>query len=524
MQGENDCVKSFDEFKQFYMSLKEPELIVSNDRSLELMHNIFENINLLIKQNKDHQIDILELLCDSKLIKIFVNLFDYCLKSLEILIDFVNSSTDIATDDSGYKSYHYLNSLIQLIWCMTNFSVKFRRLFHSKGGTQQLFHYLSNNSVLDYFIIFKETHFAFLNEENSLLKAILGSIHNLSKCCDFAELNGTKILIELAHQLKKINLSSYLMSIYMTLANTLTDKEIEELPDTAEIVGKLVQIINVCANLIGDVSAEKTPRVKIDLENGRTENVCAIMDENDIQWDLVELISGLHRISVNDQMKYYIYTDCGLKEIVNRIIFHGNVIEKEYAIRLLYELSFDKKVASKVIADKNLLEIINKLVSYCEKSSKNSEMLKYCKGLLWILEKRISKFEHKSQKSVDFSFKSFESTGFDTKDDPFGSNGEAKKQKQIMISYNKNSRELCLRIKQCLENIGYKIWIDVENIHGSSLEAMADAIEKSDCILICMTEKYKMSPNCRAEAEYTFNIRKKFIPLIMQANYTPDGW
>lgn len=34
----------------------------------------------------------------------------------------------------------------------------------------------------------------------------------------------------------------------------------------------------------------------------------------------------------------------------------------------------------------------------------------------------------------------------------------------------------------------------------------------------------KLSPNCRAEAEYTFSTRKKFIPLIMQANYKPDGW
>ena len=39
-----------------------------------------------------------------------------------------------------------------------------------------------------------------------------------------------------------------------------------------------------------------------------------------------------------------------------------------------------------------------------------------------------------------------------------------------------------------------------------------------------MTEKYKLSPNCRAEAEYYFNIRKPIVPLIMQMDYTPDGW
>lgn len=34
----------------------------------------------------------------------------------------------------------------------------------------------------------------------------------------------------------------------------------------------------------------------------------------------------------------------------------------------------------------------------------------------------------------------------------------------------------------------------------------------------------KQSPNCRAEAEYAFNLRKPIVPLIMQKNYVPDGW
>ena len=52
---------------------------------------------------------------------------------------------------------------------------------------------------------------------------------------------------------------------------------------------------------------------------------------------------------------------------------------------------------------------------------------------------------------------------------------------------------------------------------------MAQAVENSECVLMCMTEKYKQSNNCRAEAEYAFNIKKPIIPLIMQRNYKPDG-
>lgn len=96
--------------------------------------------------------------------------------------------------------------------------------------------------------------------------------------------------------------------------------------------------------------------------------------------------------------------------------------------------------------------------------------------------------------------------------------------KHLMISYNKMSRDLCLEIKKTLEAGGYKIWIDVESIHGSSLESMANAVENSAGVLMCMTENYKQSSNCRAEAEYAFQLNKPIIPLIMQKGYRADGW
>ena len=34
-----------------------------------------------------------------------------------------------------------------------------------------------------------------------------------------------------------------------------------------------------------------------------------------------------------------------------------------------------------------------------------------------------------------------------------------------------------------------------------------------------MSEKYKLSPNCRSEAEYTINLNKPILPLIVQKGY-----
>ena len=42
------------------------------------------------------------------------------------------------------------------------------------------------------------------------------------------------------------------------------------------------------------------------------------------------------------------------------------------------------------------------------------------------------------------------------------------------------------------------MWIDVDNMGGSTLEAMADGIDQASVLLLCLSEDYKMSPNCKA--------------------------
>ena len=61
-------------------------------------------------------------------------------------------------------------------------------------------------------------------------------------------------------------------------------------------------------------------------------------------------------------------------------------------------------------------------------------------------------------------------------------------------------------------------------MRGSTLEAMAKAVENSSVVLVCVSERYKESPNCRSEAEYAYQLRKDIIPLMMQRKYRGDGW
>jgi hypothetical protein len=61
-------------------------------------------------------------------------------------------------------------------------------------------------------------------------------------------------------------------------------------------------------------------------------------------------------------------------------------------------------------------------------------------------------------------------------------------------------------------------------MHGNVMDAMAQAIEQSQTVIICMSENYRKSNFCRAEAHYAFQRQRKIVPVLSQKHYKPDGW
>ena len=94
----------------------------------------------------------------------------------------------------------------------------------------------------------------------------------------------------------------------------------------------------------------------------------------------------------------------------------------------------------------------------------------------------------------------------------------------IMISYCWANKPFCRQIYERLQSDNYKVWIDENEMYGSIIERMAEAIENSEIILMCMSSDYKKSLNCQAEAEYAYRRKKKIVPLILESNYKADGW
>jgi hypothetical protein len=56
------------------------------------------------------------------------------------------------------------------------------------------------------------------------------------------------------------------------------------------------------------------------------------------------------------------------------------------------------------------------------------------------------------------------------------------------------------------------------------MSAMAEAVENSEFIIMCMSPSYKQSTYCQAEAEYAFNCKRRIVPLLLKADYRADGW
>lgn len=209
-----------------------------------------------------------------------------------------------------------------------------------------------------------------------------------------------------------------------------------------------------------------------------------------------ELTEGLNRLAVNDSNKMKIVEE-GALPLFLKMLQHDDVREQSSAARIIWTLSFDKDVRQKIKDFPELVPILEKLTESTNKSLQTNTT-----GALWVIrgDNDVSRETNTERPK------------------------SAKSKTHVFLSYSWSDKETVLTLRDRLRAEGYAIWIDIEKMGGSTLEGMAGAVENSAVVLVCMSEKYKQSPNCRTEAEYTFQLRKDYIPLMMQKKYRPDGW
>jgi hypothetical protein len=96
--------------------------------------------------------------------------------------------------------------------------------------------------------------------------------------------------------------------------------------------------------------------------------------------------------------------------------------------------------------------------------------------------------------------------------------------KHVMMSYNWDHQPVIKRIHAALVQRGYSMWIDVEQMKGSTVDAMSKAVEDSAVVLFGASRQYKESTNCRLEAQYAMQREVDTVPLMLVDGYRPDGW
>ena len=161
---------------------------------------------------------------------------------------------------------------------------------------------------------------------------------------------------------------------------------------------------------------------------------------------------------------------------------------------IIWALSFNSAILTQLQSNRSF---VAKLIQI-EHQTNDDNMRKTVKGILWNLH---------SDREENIVSSKLDEKNFD-----------------IMISYSHKDKQICKQLYDELIGTGFRVWIDFDQMHGNVMDAMAQAIEQSRTIIICMSEPYRRSNYCRAEAQYAFQQQLNIVPILLQKHYKPDGW
>lgn len=441
--------------------------------------NFFEFINYYsIVSFKDNEYT--EIVNRTKIYEFFSSLLHY-ICSIRSTIDFKSCTKKTNTDfNRSEKLLYYLSHLNTILNMTFLYSIEARNYFNENIFNIKIFMtFLNDIEFIVEFTKYDLQFDGFINTLYFLAESSNDFKHN------WESLNSAKIVLDFARSIPKWNFIAYAITALIA-----SDQELEKMDELDEILSKFIHLTIECIRR----PAYFYPKQFHDCSESLNANIRAISGNNGFVYLIDYYLNSLYGFAINDKFREKIYFHNDLADSVKFLVKDGNEVEKFYAIKIFSQLSFNENIKKDLLNDKEFLELVKEINS--AESFEYKKLKLISSDFIWVLYK------------IDP-----ESTKTDQKDG------------HIMISYNTGSREACLNIKNELEQIGYKIWIDVDEIHGSSLDSMANAIENSAIVLMCVSEKYRQSINCQAEAQYAFRLNKVIIPLIMQPEYHKvSGW
>lgn len=179
------------------------------------------------------------------------------------------------------------------------------------------------------------------------------------------------------------------------------------------------------------------------------------------------------------------------------------------SLECLWTMAFTEDVLKKLVESPKFLAHLKMLLKTTTISSpvvtgendqqSSEELARVADGILWKLEREPVLLE--KQKS----------------DNKFEYN--------IMISYQRKDQHICEQLYKRLSNQNkFRVWFDEQNMYGPIMTRMAEGIEKSEFVLIAMSEPYQKSQYCRSEATYAYKKERSIIPLKLHDGFKATGW
>lgn len=102
--------------------------------------------------------------------------------------------------------------------------------------------------------------------------------------------------------------------------------------------------------------------------------------------------------------------------------------------------------------------------------------------------------------------------------------GESKSSEpHLFISYSWSNQSKALLVRQALKEAGARVWMDVDDMAGHINQRMAEAVEGATVVLVCVSQAYQASANCKKELEYAEKLGKAVIQIKVE-EFEPTGW
>ncbi|CAF4160657.1 unnamed protein product [Rotaria socialis] len=238
----------------------------------------------------------------------------------------------------------------------------------------------------------------------------------------------------------------------------------------------------------------------------------------------------------NDEVKEEITNDDRGIPVLARCVYDKRQEDEiqQTAARILLSVSFiGQNAVDKIVDNEPLMSCVHR-----ESKSNNMKQRGTNEGLLWKTgeeDKFILRQEEKKQKEQlmiqeitpsDVIFEESKAIYQYVRGDyRFNLGDTAISDIYVMISYCEDDIEICQRIYDTLKtSTPYHLAMDKYNMYSASPAVVASIAEKADVVVMCLSNKYRLSTVCRLAAEYIKKRQRPIIPVIVEANYKPTGW